>query len=161
MLSPPEGLIIRESKPGDIGYIAYMHTKYYCTKYDFFANREYFFMKPIADFAKDTENSKLWMAEVDGAIVGSVAILRIDETTAQFRFFLVEEQFQGMGIGSKLLNISLDYCREIGAKTVFLWTAAGLDVARQLYEKVGFVLTDEFPSESSDGLIEQRFEMKM
>jgi len=156
-------VLIRESKPGDVGYVGYMHGKYYCTKYDFFADSEYYFLKHIVDFARTPEDGKLWIAEVDGNIAGSVAILRHDDKTAQFRFLLVDENYQNMGIGSQLIKVSLDFCRERGYEEVFLWTIKELDKARHLYDKVGFVLTEEIPNKDwgSVEIIDQKMELKL
>ena len=95
--------------------------------------------------------------------MGSAAIVRVDDDTAQFRWFLVDERYQGMGIGSKLIKTALDFCRENGYRHVFLWTFKGLDPARRLYDKAGFVLTEEKPNRewSSVEIIEQKMEMEL
>jgi GNAT superfamily N-acetyltransferase len=100
----------------------------------------------------------LWIAEIDGRTVGSAAIVRVDDDTAQFRWFLVDEAYQKRGIGSRLINTALDFCRECGYKHVFLWTFKGLDPARRLYDKAGFILTEEKPNHewSSVTITEQK-----
>jgi GNAT superfamily N-acetyltransferase len=163
MSNLPQNIRIRESEPGDAGYVAYMHGRYYCKHHGFLAASEYYFIKHIADFVRDPDGGMLWIAETDGITVGSAAIVRVDSNAAQFRWFLVDENYQGIGIGSRLINTALDFCRENNYKHVFLWTFKGLDSARHLYEKVGFVLTEEKANNEWSGntIIEQKMELKL
>ena len=98
-----------------------------------------------------------------GGAVGSAAIVSVDSKTAQFRWFLVDESFQGKGIGSRLIGAALDFCNESKFDTVFLWTFKGLDKARAIYDKAGFVLTEEkVNNEWRDvGIVEQKMELAM
>ena len=154
---------IRQSEPGDAGYVAYMHGKYYCKHHGFFTKSEYYFIKYLAEFVRDPEGGRLWIAEINGTVAGSAAIVRVDDNTAQFRWFLVEKEYRNMGIGSRLMKTALDFCRENKYRDVFLWTFKGVDTARSLYDKVGFFLTEEKPNNewSSVVIIEQKMELKL
>ena len=154
---------IRQSLPGDAGYVAYMHGKYYCEHHGFIGKSEYYFIKHLADFVNDPEGGRLWIAETSGSIVGSIAIVRVDDITAQLRWFLVESKYQGMGIGSRLIETALDFCRENNYGHVFLWTFKGLDAARRLYDRTGFELTEEKPNNewSSNEIIEQKMDLNL
>jgi len=103
---------IRQSEPGDAGYVAYMHGRYYWEHHGFHAASEYYFIKYLADFVRNPEGGRLWIAEADRNIVGSAAIVRVDDEMAQFRWFLIDENYRGKGIGSRLIKIALDFCRE-------------------------------------------------
>ena len=155
-------ILIRQSEPGDAGYVAYMHGRYYHKHHGFLPGSEYYFIKYLADFVHDSEGGMLWIAEADEKIVGSAAVVRIDDKTAQFRWFLVDENYQGMGIGSKLIKTALDFCRENNYGHIFLWTFRGLDPARRLYDKAGFILTEEKPNHewSSVEIVEQKMELR-
>jgi len=154
---------IRQSEPGDAGYVAYMQGRYYCKYHGFFNKSEYYFIKYLADFVHDPSGSRLWVAESEGTIVGSAAIVRVDNTTAQFRWFFVEKDHQNMGIGSKLIKIAMDYCLDSNYTNIFLWTFKGLDTARRLYDKAGFILTEEKPNNewSSVEITEQKMELSL
>ena len=156
-------LRIRRSEPGDAGYGAYMHGRYYYKQHGFYSKSEYYFIKYLADFVHDPEGGGMWIAEVDRIIAGSIAIVRVDENTAQLRWFLVEKEYQHKGIGSKLMKTALDFCRENKYTDVFLWTFKGLDAARSLYDKAGFFLTEEKPNNvwSEVEIIEQKMELKL
>jgi GNAT superfamily N-acetyltransferase len=154
---------IRQFEPGDAGYVAYMHGKYYCKHHGFYRSSEYYFIKHLADFVHNPTGGMLWIAEAEGNIIGSVAIVRVDNKTAQFRWFLVDENYQGRGVGSRLIKTALDFCREHNYEDVFLWTFKGLDRARTLYDKAGFVLTEEKANNewSSAQIIEQKMELRL
>jgi len=154
---------IRQAEPGDAGYVAFMHGRYYHKYHGFFEGAEYYFIKHLADFVHDPYGGRLWVAEVDGVISGSVGIVRVDNDNAQFRWFFVERNYQNMGIGNRLMKTALDYCRENSYDNLFLWTFKGLDAARRLYDKAGFVLTEEKPNKewSSIEIIEQKMELKL
>ena len=72
-------IIIRPSVPGDAGYVAFMHGKYYFENHEFYPSAEYYFIKHLADFVFDSTGGRLWIAETDGNTVGSVAIVRVDD----------------------------------------------------------------------------------
>lgn len=156
-------ILIRQSEPGDAGYVAYMHGQYYWKNHGFYRSSEYYFIKYLADFVHDPTGGELWIAEVDGRIVGSVAIVRVDDNTAQLRWFLIDENYQGRGIGSRLIQTALDFCHTNNYGSVFLWTFKGLDTARKLYDKAGFVLVEEKVNNewSSAEIIEQKMILKL
>ena len=54
---------IRTSRPGDAGYVAYMHGKFYHEHHSFFVKSEYYFIKHLAEFVNDPDGGALWVAE--------------------------------------------------------------------------------------------------
>jgi GNAT superfamily N-acetyltransferase len=65
-----------------------------------------------------------------------------------------------MGIGRRLLEQAVSFCRSVGMARVSLWTFQGLDAARSLYEAAGFRITEERPVHQWGGKIcEQKFEL--
>ena len=67
-----------------------------------------------------------------------------------------------MGIGSILIHAALDFCNEHNYHQVYLWTFKGLDIAQHLYDKAGFVLTEETPNNdwSSVDITEQKMKLE-
>lgn len=105
-----------------------------------------------------------WSASSDGRIVGSVSINgdREDPATARLRWFILEPSLQGQGLGGRLLSAALDFCRAQGVRQVVLWTFAGLDAARHLYERHGFRLTEEKPHQGwGPPVTAQRFDLTL
>ncbi len=48
------------------------------------------------------------------------------------------EEIRGMRMGERLLRYCIDTARNLGYRVCYLETLTGMDVARHLYEKLGF-----------------------
>jgi N-acetylglutamate synthase-like GNAT family acetyltransferase len=98
----------------------------------------------LAEFAKlHSSRESIWIVEKEGKIVGSVAIVEISDTEAQLRWLLLDPDVRGQGLGRRLVEDALDFCRDSGYSSVFLWTVNTLPIAAQLYQSVGFKQTQE------------------
>ncbi|ODG89978.1 MULTISPECIES: helix-turn-helix domain-containing GNAT family N-acetyltransferase [Bacillaceae] len=159
--TPNPEILIRPFKPGDVGYVAYIHGKIYSTTYQFGRVFEYYVMKGLSEFLLNPNGGELWVAEVNGEIVGSIAITKTNESVAQLRWFVLDEKSQGLGIGKKLIETALNFCKENQFEHVFLWTVSTLETARHLYKKYNFTLTEEKPNFEWTGseLIEERWDL--
>jgi GNAT superfamily N-acetyltransferase len=60
----------------------------------------------------------------------------------QLRWFLLTPEARGTGLGRRMLETALAYCRDRGMRSVFLWSFAQLDDALRLYERVGFQIAE-------------------
>ncbi|MBF8297093.1 MAG: GCN5-related N-acetyltransferase, partial [Bacteroidetes bacterium] len=66
----------------------------------------------------------------------------------------------GRGLGNRLVEEAVAFCRESGYERVFLWTVSSLLTAAQVYRKVDFRLTEEHTQELwGCKLTEQRYEL--
>lgn len=155
-------IIIRTHKPGDVGYIAYRHGVLYEKEYGLDPIFERYVFASLADFINNPSVGEIWVAEAYGEIVGFVAIVKSDEENAQLRWFLIEPEYRGRGLGHRLLNEAMLYCKRKKIKHVFLWTFAELAAARHLYSSIGFVRTEEEKNETwKSGLIEERWDLTL
>ncbi|MEH7887274.1 helix-turn-helix domain-containing GNAT family N-acetyltransferase [Bacillus sp. JJ1609] len=154
---------IRTFQPGDVGFVAHLHGRLYENKYNFGKIFEYYVMKGLTEFMINTDGGELWIAEVDGKMVGSIAITKSDHSVAQLRWFVLDENYQGMGIGTKLMETAIGFCKEQGYKNIFLWTVSILKTARYLYQKYNFRLTEDKPNDEWTGakLVEERWELNL
>jgi GNAT superfamily N-acetyltransferase len=104
--------------------------------------------RELADFLSNFDPSRdgLWVASGNGSLAGSVAIDGRQSLTggARLRWFIVAPRFQGQGVGTALIRKARDFCREVGHRSVFLWTFQGLEAARRIYEAHGFVLSQQY-----------------
>lgn len=137
-------IIIRSHRPGDAGYLTYRHARLYSELCGFDTTFEGYVAEGVALFLKqfDAAKDSLWIAEQAGKFLGSIAIVQTpDKWEAQLRWFLVEPEAQGQGLGKQLLEEALAFCRRQGYQSVVLWTVSTLDSARHLYQQAGFQLT--------------------
>ncbi|HXQ71302.1 MAG TPA: GNAT family N-acetyltransferase [Pyrinomonadaceae bacterium] len=132
-------------EPGDIGYIIYLHGTLYAQEYALDRTFEGDVAIRMGEFAKTYDSRKDYfaVAELEGKIVGSIVINGLSDETAQLRWFLVHPDARGRGLGRKLIDSAIAFCRERGFKKIELWTISELKAAAHLYRQAGFVVTRE------------------
>jgi GNAT superfamily N-acetyltransferase len=153
-------------RPGALAAIVGLHASYYARHWNFGLPFETKVGAELAEFLArhNRERDLFLVAYSDGEVVGSVIV---DESGggpegAHLRWFIVSEGLQGKGLGADLLGRAVSFCDERGYERIWLTTFAGLDAARALYEKHGFVLTGEAESDQWSGSVrEQTFERRM
>ncbi len=124
----PRDVTVRTAKPGELGIVASQHMDFYMKEYDLDSSFEYYLFEGMARFLKNREAGKggLWVADHNGTVVGSIAIDHEDDTTAKLRWLLVHPEFRGMGIGRRLMDEAMEFCRLNLYKRIFLWTFSEL-----------------------------------
>ena len=150
--------------PGVVGKITELHAVYYHENWGFDASFETQVGREISEFIVRFNESRdrLRVARVGKAFAGCCAIDGHFAGTegARLRWFMVAPSFQNQGIGQKLLQDAVDFCCRGGYRRIFLWTFKGLDRARVLYEKAGFVLCLEHTVRQwGQDITEQRYEL--
>jgi GNAT superfamily N-acetyltransferase len=151
-------------KPGDIGYITYLHGVVYDEEYGLDVTFEPYVAMPLAEFALNQGNprQRIWVVERYGVVCGSAAIVEHSREEAQFRWLLLSRDARGIGLGSRLVDWALAFCIEQGYRSVFLWTFSELEAAAHLYRRHGFTLTEE-KTHTIWGrtLTEQRYDLRL
>jgi GNAT superfamily N-acetyltransferase len=150
-------------KPGDIGYATYMHGTLYHREYGYGLQFESYVAKGRCEFYEkyNPERNRIWACEYNDRMIGSL-LLMDRGTSAQLRYFLIEPEYRGLGLGARLLNLYLDFLRECGYKESYLWTTHELDNAAFLYKRLGFKLTEEKESNAfGKTLREQRYDLRL
>jgi len=154
-------------RPGLLGDIVGLHGRHYALHWNFGPFFEAKVAGELAEFVRRRHQSpsELWCA-ADGndRFAGSVVIDggKGLEHPAHLRWFIVDSSCQGLGIGARLLDAAVDFCRGRGFGGVELWTFAGLHPARHLYQSRGFALTDERSGQTwGSPVTEQRFELSL
>ncbi len=132
-------------QPGDIGELIRLHGIIYEQEYGFDKTFEAYVAKGIADFVLNynPKKERLWLAEMDNLIVGSIAIVKASDEEAQLRWYLVTPSFRNKGIGKELMRKAIDFCWQKKYKRIFLWTTGELEAAANVYIKNGFVKSEE------------------
>jgi DNA-binding MarR family transcriptional regulator/GNAT superfamily N-acetyltransferase len=146
-----EEVVLREPRPGDLGWIVQRNAALYAAEYGWNADYEGLVARIVADFAEDHDPhlERVWIAERAGRPVGCVMCVRDDAPgTARLRLLLVEPEARGHGIGDRLVRAVIDFARGVGYRDLVLWTNDVLSGARRIYQRHGFVLVAEKPHRS-------------
>lgn len=148
-------------KPGDLGFMIYLHGKLYAEESGYSLEFEGYVAKTFYEFVEshDPELDRIWFAEYHGEVVASVAILKRPRKMAQLRWFLVHPMFRGTGIGRNLLQLALTYA-QTKFKGVYLMTADTQRKAIEMYRRAGFMLTRSARAEQwGTSLREERYDL--
>lgn len=152
--------------PGARGRVVSLHGYYYHENWGFGPFFEAKVESELASFLQDYEPDRdgFWLVSAHDRIEGSIAIdgSRALTEGAHLRWFIVSDALQGTGAGSHLIRAAMAFCQERDYPKVYLHTFAGLDAARHLYEREGFVLVAEHRgSQWGTEVLEQRFECSL
>ena len=141
-------------RPGGLGRVVELHGRYYGAEWGFDLAFEADIASELAAFLTRLDPAKdgFWHAWVDEAVIGSITIDSYGgaEDGAHLRWFIADPQIVGRGVGARLMDATMTFCRARGYKRVWLTTFAGLDAARKLYDRHGFVETGTFENTGWD-----------
>ena len=153
-------------RPGSIGRVIELHGRYYHKNWGFGAFFEAKVARELSEFIDryDEARDGFWTATLDGRVEGSITIDGVDADGqgGHLRWFIVSNAIRGRGVGNRLMNEAMNFCRSKGYARVYLWTFEGLRPARHLYEKAGFELVKQRKGQQwGEEVSEQRFELLM
>ncbi len=80
----------------------------------------------------------IFMARYSGKIIGTCALIKIDDDTYELAKMAVAEGARGKNIGWLLGQAVINKAHELGAKKIFLESNTVLEPAINLYSKLGF-----------------------
>ena len=92
-----------------------------------------------------SDASLLFVARVDGRIVGSLSLILFRIPTglrAWIEDVVVDEATRGGGVGRRLNEAALAEAARRGARTVDLTSRPSREAANRLYQRLGFVVRD-------------------
>ena len=161
----PQRITIRtELRPGDLGYLIYLHGHLYGTEYRYGVMFEIYVAQGICEFYRqyDPEKDRVWICEDGDRIVGFLLLMHRENDTAQLRYFILEPAYRGIGLGRRLMKLYMDHLQSAGYRHSYLWTTHELGTAAALYKRHGFRLTEEKQSEAfGKPLREQRYDLEV
>ncbi|WP_348812565.1 GNAT family N-acetyltransferase [Flavobacterium maritimum] len=124
--------------------------------------KKYFKVEPKDELVLSNPQSEIidkggfiFYARYNNEIVGTISLLKIDNTTYELSKMAVTDSVQGLGVGKKMIEYCFDVAREKNIKRLFLYSNRSLLSAIHLYEKYGFV---EIPLEEG---VYERADIKM
>ena len=149
-------LVLREPKPGDLGWVVSRNGALYAEEYGWDQTYEALVARIVGDFGADHDPAleRAWVATLDGDPVGFVMCVRAampegsDQgpepgSEARLRLLLVEPHARGRGVGSALVEECVRFARTAGYSRLTLWTNDPLTAARRIYDRAGFRLMSE------------------
>lgn len=147
---------------GVIGRVVLMHATYYSRETGFGGVFEAKVAQGMAEFIPRLHKScnQIWRACDKGRILGSIAIdgELLGQNCGQLRWFIVDDELRGIGVGRQLIKKAVNFCDEQGFDETHLWTLKSLGAARKLYEDHGFELADEYYGEQwGPKVLEQKY----
>jgi len=157
-----------ELRPGDIGDIMSMHGRLYHQEYGYTLPFEGYVANSLGEFIEkyNPARNRIWACEHKRSspadnqrLIGSLVLMDRGQA-AQLRYFLLEPEYRGMGLGSKLMELFMEYLHGCGYKSSYLWATEQQVAAAKLYKRYGYQLTEEKPSTAFGiPLIEQRYDL--
>ncbi len=146
----PSMVLLRNHRPGDMGWVTSAHGALYAQEYGWDISFEALVAKITAEFIEkfDPARERCWIAELDGAPVGSVFVVRKSDAIAKLRLLILDPKARGLGLGKRLVDECLRFARDAGYTSMTLWTQSILTSARGIYEHAGFKLVAAEPHHS-------------
>jgi ribosomal protein S18 acetylase RimI-like enzyme len=146
------GLTIRNARPGEMDNVSLLLKDAYA-QYETFIPREAWkrYLEDIMDVRSRLGESDLIVAELNHRLVGCVTLYLDGSKTfpeawpegwAVVRLLAVHPDFHGQGIGHALMQECIRRCRQFNISAIGLHTTEVMDIARRMYERIGF---ERFP----------------
>ncbi|MCL4535180.1 MAG: N-acetyltransferase [Bacteroidetes bacterium] len=125
-------MLLRKARMGDVEAIQGL--------VNYFAERGEMLPRPLSEIYENLRD--YYVAEVDGRLVGCVALHINWSDLVEVKSLAVDEAWQNQGVGRELVEACLHEAKELGLNTVF-----ALTLAPDFFERLGFVRgnVDELP----------------
>jgi N-acetylglutamate synthase-like GNAT family acetyltransferase len=106
---------------------------------------KYFFVLPSDEYilANPVESiidkgGYIYFAKIDNEIVGTFAMIKLDEYTYEIAKMAVTEKYQNLGIGKKLMEYVIKKAKGMRIDRLILYSNTDLKIAVSMYSKFGF-----------------------
>ena len=149
-------LVLRAPLPGELGWVVQAHGSLYAREFGFDASFEALVARIVAGYASghDPARERAWIAALAGDPVGSVFCVDAGDGVAKLRLLIVDPAARGRSVGTLLVEECIRFARATGYRELTLWTQRGLEGARRIYERAGFVLAESEPETQQFGTLQ-------
>jgi predicted N-acetyltransferase YhbS len=116
------------------------------------------------------KESVLIVAEAGGKLAGTVTLIPKPprsspagwpEGWAGIRLLAVDPAYRGRGIGQALMEECVRRCRLAGARAIALHTSGMMDVARRMYERMGFQRVPRYDFHPAPGVVVMAYKLAL
>lgn len=148
-------------KPGDLGYVGWLHGRIYDKESGYGIGFESYVLKGLGELGHqyDPQKDRVWICENSERIVGFLAGVNRG-SSLQLRYFILLPEYRGRGLATQLMDSFMDFLRDRAYRHAFLWTTDEQHAAIALYTRYGFMLTEERQSHAfGKPLTERRYEL--
>jgi GNAT superfamily N-acetyltransferase len=164
MRMSPDPAIRRELRPGDLGAIVAHHGALYAREFGVDRTFEAMVSDSVAAAGRrgfPRPNEGLWIVEADGRHAGSLALTDEGSGLGMLRWFVLDGDLRGQGLGRRLVAELLENARGAGYERVALETFSDLRAAALLYRSFGFATlwAQKGPRWGRDEITYQRYEL--
>ena len=138
-----DATIRRELRPGDLGAIVAHHGVVYAREYGVDSTFEAHVAAAVAGAGRrgwPGHREAVWIVEHQGRHAGSLALTEEGGSSAAVRFFVLDKELRGRGLGRRMLRELVRTARAHGYTTLGLETFSDLQAAAHLYRDQGFEL---------------------
>jgi GNAT superfamily N-acetyltransferase len=123
------------------------------------------YLEDITDIRGRLNEAELLVAEAKKQVVGTVTLYLKSNSWPQgwagIRLLAVLPAFRGHGIGQALMNECIRRCREQNVITIGLHTTGFMDVARRMYERMGFIRAPELDFHPAPGAVVMAYRLDL
>jgi GNAT superfamily N-acetyltransferase len=139
-----EPTIRRELRPGDLGAIVAHHGAVYSRDQGVNSSFEAHVAASVAEAGGKPgfprENEGVWIVELGGRHAGSLALTDEGTGVATLRWFVLDRNLRGRGLGRRLVAELFELAERGGYERLVLETFSDLRAAAHIYRSLGFEL---------------------
>ena len=153
-----QDVTLRPFRADDIDWLVDRHGALYARDEGFDDSFAPLVRSNLEDFVADHDPTRErgWIAEGPQGRLGSIFCVRLDDSTAKLRLFLLEPEVRGLGLGRRLLATCMAFAKGAGYSGMTLWTHESHRAACALYRRTGWTLAASHPVHSfGQDLVEQ------
>jgi ribosomal protein S18 acetylase RimI-like enzyme len=164
-------LIVRDARPEELDKISVLLKEAYQQYRSMLPSDAWnYYLEDIMNVRSRFDESQLIVAEVNKQLAGAVTLYLSARSSTQevwprswagIRLLAVHPSYRKRGIGRALMEECLRRCREKGITTVGLHTTEMMDVARQLYERMGFIRAPKFDFHPRPGVVVMAYKLDL
>lgn len=165
------GLIIRHAHSDELGKVSLLLRDAY-RQYENFIRPDAWkqYLEDITDVRSRLDESELIVAELKHRLVGCVTLYLDGSKSfpeawprgwAVVRLLAVHPEYRGQCIGHALMEECTRRCCEAKVVSIGLHTTEVMDIARQMYERMGFVRFPESDFHPAPGVIVMAYSLQL